>query len=458
MKTYPLNLLYLATFVRISGRHDAVVVDCESAAVAEKAGVSEANRDPGLMIHEGIPGMVEIIQDPDHPLWSEIERQILAHDPDIVGVTSCSGNLDAVRHIVRRIKRRGLPVILGGSHPTSLPEQSINYTSADMVAVGEGEGTLLDVLDAMSSHADLGSIPSLALRRDRGVLVNPRRPLINPMDSLPIPDRSMINRAEYFGEVLMTGRGCPFNCSYCASRNIWGRRVRLRSVQSIIEELQSFTLDCDPDGSLREPTCARTDLQRPGRWVVKIVDDTFTVNKNRTIQLLDQIVEHGLNRFEFTGGVRADTLDDAVVQKMQRANFRRVTLGVESGSPKILEQIRKGETNEQVKRAIELLRQAGIHSHAFFMIGFPGETADDVELSKKLILESRPDYVEINMATPYPGADLFDELVPEDPSTIDRWYRWFHQGLSTHSERLGFDLDKAYEDFLDFASDYNGAH
>jgi radical SAM superfamily enzyme YgiQ (UPF0313 family) len=189
--------------------------------------------------------------------------------------------------------------------------------------------------------------------------------------------------------------------------------------------------------------------------VVKIVDDTFTVHRKRTMELLDEIVTHGLDCFEFTGGVRADTLDEQLVQKMRDANFRRVTLGVESGSPRILKMIQKGESNEDVKRAIKLLKQSGIRSHAFFMIGLPEETPEDIELSKALILEAQPDYVEINMVTPYPGTEIFDKLMPDDPLKIDRWYRWFHQGMATHSDRLGYDLDAAYRDFLEFAGQYH---
>ncbi len=173
------------------------------------------------------------------------------------------------------------------------------------------------------------------------------------------------------------------------------------------------------------------------------------------MELLDEIIANGLDCFEFTGGVRADTLDEQLVRKMREANFRRVTLGVESGSPRILKMIHKGESNEDVKRAVKLLKQSGIRSHAFFMIGLPGETPADIELSKQLILESRPDYVEINMVTPYPGTEIFDKLMPDDPLEIDRWYRWFHQGMATHSDRLGYDLDAAYRDFVDFAGRYH---
>lgn len=443
MKTYPLNLLSLATYARDVGGHDIAIVDGENISVPGLE-PPEGVTDPELIMNLGIPGMIRLMGNQDHELWLEIERNVVAENPDLVGITCNSGNMDAVALLVRRLKRLGLPVILGGSHPTVLPEQSIRYTSADMAAIGEGELTLVRILDALSRGGSLAEIPSLAWQNAGDIVVNPRGKLIDSIDSLPIPDRSFVQRSAYFGEVLMTGRGCPFNCAYCASRNIWGKTVRLRSQGSIIQELEMLAKEAE---SQPDPL--------PGRWVVKIVDDTFTVSRKRTIALLEEIISAGLNRFEFTGGVRADTLDESVVQKMREANFRRVTLGVESGSPKILKMIRKGETNEDVKRALTLLREAGIRSHAFFMIGFPDESPEDIAMSKRFIQEAQPDYIEVNMVTPYPGTDLFERLISEDPLEIRQWYRWFHQGLATHSDRLEFDLDQAYNNFLSFARGYN---
>jgi radical SAM superfamily enzyme YgiQ (UPF0313 family) len=455
MKTYPLNLLSLATYVRDRAGHSAAIVDGENVSVPELTPPPGETADPEHLMHSGIPRMVGLLQDPEHPLWMEMERRILAREPDVVGITANSGNMDTVRLLVERLKRHDLPVILGGSHPTVLPEQSIRYTAATMVAIGEAELTLAAVLDALARNEPLDGIPSLAFSTGQGIAVNPRGPLIDPIDDLPIPDRSFVDRADYFGEVIMTGRGCPFKCAYCASNTIWGRRVRLRSVDSIIAELQTLRRDAEVADGRSAGSAAEED--RPGRWVVKVVDDTFTVSRARTLKLLDAIVRHELDRFEFTGGVRADTLDEEVVQRMKAANFKRVTLGVESGSPRILKRIHKGETNEDVKRAVSLLKSAGIQAHAFFMIGLPGEQPEDIELSKQLIRETQPDHVEINMVTPYPGTEIFAQLIDEDPATIDRWYRWFHQGLSTHSDRLGYDLDQAYEDFVQFARDYHGA-
>ncbi|MBI4965921.1 MAG: B12-binding domain-containing radical SAM protein [Desulfomonile tiedjei] len=460
MKTYPLNLLYLATYARDKGGHEAAIVDGENISVPGLEPLGSSAQDPAILMHEGIPRMVEVLGNPEHALWVEMERRVLAEDPNLVGITCNSGNMDTARLMVARLKKHKIPVILGGSHPTVLPEQSLNYTAADMAAIGEGEPTLLRVLDAIGGKGSLEAIPSLAWRNHDRIVVNPKGKLIVSVDDLPIPDRSFIDRSNYFGEVILTGRGCPFNCAYCASRNIWGRKVRLRSVSCIIEELQMLKDRAEALDEQSPPQSSASITKdsfdhRPGRWVVKVVDDTFTVNKQRTLQLLDEIVLRGLNCFEFTGGVRADTLDENLVTRMREANFRRVTLGIESGSPRILKMIRKGETNEDVKRAVKLLREAGIHSHGFFMIGLPEETPEDIELSKKLILEVQPDHVEINMVTPYPGTDIFEKLIPEDPMKIDRWYRWFHQGMATHSERLGYDLDAAYEDFVEFARGYN---
>lgn len=462
MKTYPLNLLYLATYVRDRGGYDAALVDGENVAVPDLEPLEGAAQDPEVVMHQGIPRMVKMLEDPAHAIWEETESRITAENPDLVGITCNSGNMDAARILTGRLKRRGVPVILGGSHPTVLPEQSLNYTGADMAAIGEGELTLVRVMDALRGKGSLSEIPSLAWRKNGRIIINPKADLIAEIDGLPIPDRSFINRSEYFGEVLLTGRGCPFDCAYCASRNIWGRKVRMRSVGSIIEELEilrrAAELEQPAENAVERNRPGEEAFDpRPGRWVVKVVDDTFTVNRKRTLALLDEIIAAGLNCFEFTGGVRADTLDETLVAKMREANFKRVTLGVESGSPRILKMIRKGETNEDVKRAIGLLRAAGIRSHAFFMIGLPDETLEDVELSKKLILDVQPDHVEINMVTPYPGTDIFTKLIPEDPAKIDRWYRWFHQGMATHSDRLGFDLDRAYEDFLAFARGYHAS-
>jgi len=443
LKTYPLNLLYLATYVRERGGHEVAVFDGENVSVPGLASSDGPAEAPEIIMNRGIPRMVSILQDPGHAVWQEIERRIIAHHPDIVGITCNSGNMDTVHVLVTRLKAHGIPVILGGSHPTVLPAQSIRYTGADMVAVGEGEVTLLNVLNALEGNGALAETPGLAWQRGGAIEVNPRGSLIENIDDLPLPDRSLIDRSDYFGEVLMTGRGCPFNCAYCASRTIWGRKVRLRSVSSLVEELTRLKQQ------------AETSPPRPGQWVIKVVDDTFTVSKRRTLELLDEIISRGLNCFEFTGGVRADTLDEALVDRMRRANFLRVTLGVESGSPRILEMIRKGETNADVKRAVKLLRDAGIRSHAFFMIGFPGETEEDIELSRRLILEAEPDHVEINMVTPYPGTDIFEKLIADDPETIDRWYRWFHQGMSTHSDALGYDLDRAHQELLAFAQEYH---
>lgn len=443
MKTYPLNLLGLATYVRQSGRHGAAIVDGDTVVTAGTEFPEAPEQDPELVMNARVPSMVEIMETPEHRIWKELETHILAEKPDIVGITCTSGNLDAARIITSRLGRHGLPVVLGGSHPTVLPQQSIRYTAADMSVIGEGEQALAGILDALVEGKSLAAVPSLAWRDDGTIVTNPRGALIKDLDGLPIADRSLVDRAEYYGEVIMTGRGCPFKCGYCASRTIWGRTVRLRSVESILDELGALY------GAVEsvEP--------RPGRWVVKVLDDTFTVSRKRTLELLREIVARGFNRFEFTGGVRADTLDEEVVGMLREANFRRVTLGIESGSPRILQMIHKGESNRDVKRAITLLREAGIYSHAFFMIGLPSETPEDIELSKRLILEAQPDHVEINMVTPYPGTEIFDKLITEAPDEIDRWYRWFHQGLSTHSNRLGFDLDMAYRDFLSFARDYH---
>ncbi len=167
MKTYPLNLLYLATYVRDRGGYEAALVDGENVAVPDLEPLEGPAQDPEVVMHQGIPRMVKMLEDPQHAIWEETERRIAAENPDLVGITCNSGNMDAARILVGRLKRRGVPVILGGSHPTVLPEQSLNYTGADMAAIGEGELTLVRVMDALRGKGSLSDIPSLAWRKKR---------------------------------------------------------------------------------------------------------------------------------------------------------------------------------------------------------------------------------------------------------------------------------------------------
>ncbi len=161
MKTYPLNLLCLATHARDIGGHEIALVDGENISIPGLAPSGEADSDPETVIHRAIPRMVETIENPDHPMWVELEQRILEQSPNIVGITCNSGNLDTARTIISRLKRHGIPIILGGSHPTVLPVQSIEYTFADMAAVGEGELTLVSVMDAVDKNGSLSGIPSL---------------------------------------------------------------------------------------------------------------------------------------------------------------------------------------------------------------------------------------------------------------------------------------------------------
>ncbi len=456
MKTYPLNLLYLGSYVQKNTNWEVSIIDGENVASKEGAPRSSLTSDPELVMNSQIPRMESLLNDSGNEFWDLIESNIISHKPDLVGITCNSGSMDTVRILAKRLRNLDVPVVLGGSHPTVLPEQSLIYTSADMAVTGEGEIALVDLLHAFEGSANFSEVRSLAWKNNNKIVINSRANLIPELDALPVPDRSLIDRSLYYGDVIMTSRGCPFDCAYCASRNIWGKKARLRSVDSIVEELKDIRRRAEE--SLVEPEGNVNDADSiPGRWVVKILDDTFAVIKSRTMDLLDAIIDNGLNCFEFTGGVRADSLDKTLVRKMREANFKRVTLGVESGSPKILKLARKGETNDHVIKAVRMLRKEGIKSHTFFMIGFPEETQEDIELSKKLILKAQPDYVEINMVTPYPGTDIFLKIIKDDPKTIDRWYRWFHQGLATHSETLGYDLDEAYRNFLEFAREYHAS-
>ena len=443
MNTYPLNLLYLATGLHQQSAHQVSLIDGDCLSAADPPAAAATDSDPAPAMGRRTERMAAIVADPRHPVWIELEHRILAEDPDVVGLTCNSVNLAGARIMAQRIKAAGLRVILGGSHPTVLPAQSLIYTGADMAVVGEGEHVLPKVLDTLGANGDLNRVPSLVWRQNGRIRANPRAGRISAIDRLPTPDRGLIDRGAYFGDVILTGRGCPHDCLYCASKTVWGRRLIQRSVPAIIRELHELDPGHNVDGT-----------SRPGNGVVKILDDTFTMHPPRTHALLDAIIAQGLNRLEFTCGVRADTIDRALARKMRLAGIQRVTLGLESGSPAILRLIQKGHTLQAATNALGLLREAGIHTHAFFMIGFPTETPRDIVITKQFIERSQPDRIEINMVTPFPGTPLFDRLIDEDPLKI-RWQRWFHQGAPTHADKLEYDLAAEFDGFVEFAEQFN---
>ena len=183
MKTYPLNLLYLGSYVQKNTNWEVSIIDGENVVSKDEAPRFSSTSDPELVMNSQIPRMESLLNDSGNEFWDLIESDIISHKPDLVGITCNSGSMDTVRILVKRLRNLDVPVVLGGSHPTVLPEQSLIYTSADMAVIGEGEIALVDLLHAFEGSADFSEVRSLAWKNNNKIIINSRANLIPDLDA-----------------------------------------------------------------------------------------------------------------------------------------------------------------------------------------------------------------------------------------------------------------------------------
>jgi len=232
---------------------------------------------------------------------------------------------------------------------------------------------------------------------------------------------------------VITGRGCPFHCKFCASHVIWERRVRYRSIQNVLEEVSMLK-------SLF------------GVRIIDIVDDTFALSKKRVLEFSQGVKERGLDSIEYAVCSRVDTIDSEMLRALKACGAKTVEFGVESGSPRILQEIGKDITPEQVMKAVALTNAEGMESQTFYMIGHPGETKQDIQLSKQLVRKSKAKYVMLSMVTIYPQTGYAKIAASKNKRllSINDYYKGFHQLSSTVNltELTDKELELEYRSFI----------
>lgn len=330
-------------------------------------------------------------------------HKIKKFDPDLIGIsitTSLEKNAKkAVKILKEHIKK---PIVLGGVHVTALMKDIFNEFNVDYVVYGEGEYTMKDLCVALGKKGNLEEIDGLMFKKGRNIIVNKPRKLIQNLDELPFPARHLLDFSWYLappgsirgewlkngGTTIMTSRGCPFNCIYCGSHTTFGRKVRRRSVENVINEIKLLKKEYNLDGL----------------W---FVDDTFTLDKKWVIDLCRKIKEKGI-KIKWSCQFRVDTIDEELLQEMKKAGCVQVELGIESGSDKVLVALRKGFDTKTAIEAFKLIKKVGISSLTTFVIGSPEETREDVMQTLKFAKKLNPDFALFFNLTPLPGTELYE--------------------------------------------------
>ncbi len=394
-----LGIAYIAAVLKERG-HEVKMYNADYAGTADYADQRQ--------LFENYPAYKAILNDTSHPVWAEIKKNIAAFAPELIGITMLTPNYRSARIIAGLAKtiNRDIKVAVGGTHPTLDPEGTLAGGDFDYAVRGEGEFTLLALADNVKEE----EIKGLSFRRGNRIVHNGVRPFIADLDTLPYPCRdSFLNDTGNLDVgYLITGRGCPFSCAYCASQKLWLRKARFRSVANVIGELEFLKANYNSG-------------------VVRFADDTFTLDKPRAKEICRQIINRRLD-IKWVCDTRADCLDKELVALMKEAGCIRVKIGAESGSDKILKAMHKGVTTAQIRQAVGLIKGAGLPVTVYLMIGYPQETNEDLKQTIEFARELGADYYSLSVLAPYYGTEVWDKL-EKSGQKIDRehWEYFYHQ-------------------------------
>jgi anaerobic magnesium-protoporphyrin IX monomethyl ester cyclase len=338
------------------------------------------------------------------------ERLNKIRDFDIIGISVKSSTARTASQIAHVLGRKDL--ICGGAHIT-IDGHTFLKTSTDfkLGVIGEGEETSVELVDAMGSDAELQGVKGIIYREGEEIIVNPRRPFISDLDSLPDPNYEVFD--SFNGTIahypLVTSRGCPHTCIYCCASEVSGGRWRARTPERLIEELE------------------RTKTNHRSKSF-EILDDNFTHDLHRAKKFCQLLIEHRLDMsWACYNGIRADRLDEELVALMKEAGCNTVSIGIESLDDEVFDNIGKGERLEDIRRAISLLKKYKIEVEGSFIIGLPCDNLRKTIASIQRCKELHLNKTMWNLFVPYPGTRAW-QWINTEAKIIRDWTEGFHFG------------------------------
>ncbi|RKY04906.1 radical SAM protein [Candidatus Poribacteria bacterium] len=349
-------------------------------------------------------------------------------EPDIIGISGCTPQYPFGLELARRAKEEGKVVVMGGPHVTFTAEETLKTGLVDFVVRGEGEMTMLELVDALQGgRFDPSKIPGISwLDRETGRVVhNPDRPPVMDLDSLPYPARDLVGIRENYNTYLkrtklstpiITSRGCPFRCSFCVVPRMNGRIWRPRSPEAVVDEIEHVVEEYGFEGII-------------------FTDDNFTVRPERVKRICDLIIERKID-IAWWCMSRADTIlkNEDMVERMAEAGCCTIFIGFESPNPETLKFYHKKTSPDVNERAIELLRKHGIQTLGSFILGALNEGKEECERTIEYALRLDPEQCQFSILTPYPGTEIFDMV--KDRIKVRDWTKYDCVHAVFDSDRL----------------------
>ena len=365
---------------------------------------------------------------------NEAIQTLSSLSPRVIGIYSMFSMKHPALRLARLLRGGCDLLVAGGPLPTIYPEEYLD--EFDVVCVGEGEETMLDLVRVSQKHADMSNVQGICFKAKDGtsksqqVITTPPRAPIRNLDSIPLPARDLFENEAYqdyflrrFGRKetsIITTRGCPFDCDFC-SRPIFSKNFRARSYQSVVDEL-----------------CEIAHLGYDWVW---FSDDCFTLNTRRVLEVCEEMRNRHLDlKWECLS--RVDTFSLNIASAMKSAGCRRVFFGIESGDDGILKEMRKQINVGDVRRAVDVAVKVGIEAAGFFIVGYPGEDDSTILKTIRLATELPLDYVSFSLPYPIPGTGLYNRV--KDRMSEQEWqyspWRLIDHALLYDSEFSEFKL------------------
>lgn len=367
----PINLGYVASYVRSQKPHyDLSILDAEALKLTYK----------------------------------DVENHVARERPDVVGITANTPAFHHVTNIAKSCKNvdKKIKVVVGGPHPSGLPEKTIRVRTIDYVVVGEGEVTFFELLNALEQGKNLNTVDGLLYKEHDQIIRTQPRELLKNLDILPFPARDLMPHdlyapaptkrvSNFQATSICSARGCPFDCTFCGAKLVWQRKYRFRSSKNVVDEIEHCVA-----------------------WGVRefnFTDELFTANAERVHELCEEILQRNLDiAFTCMSRVGAFVAKD-MLQVMKKAGCKQISFGIESGSQTVLDTMHKKIRIDEARDSIQLVKDAGIKTHASYMIGNLEETQETIRQTIELAKELNTDIAAFFVTSPFPGTELWNEAV-----------------------------------------------
>ncbi len=388
---YPIGLAYIAAVLEKNG-HEVKIIDALAIDWKKQTRIDNETIKIGISDKE----LVSIAKE---------------FSPEIIGITCMfTTQADSMYRTVSLIKSefRKIPIIVGGAHVSSSPEEVMKNKNIDFAVVGEGEETIKELVDKLERNKKINKVKGIYYRKDKKTVFSGKRNVILDLDSIPFPAYHLLPMEKYFEAgakgkssravyskkwaSIITSRGCPHACYFCSIHGIYGRRWRSRTPENVLDELEFLYKNY----SIRH---------------FFFEDDNMTLDMNRAENIFNGILKRGLKiSWETPNGIRADGVDENLARKMKESGCVGLTIGIESGDQEFLEKVICKNLNlDDVEKAIKIITKFKIPLNGFFILGMAGETKESLEktlnFAKRL---ARIGLVPVfSIAVPLPGTDMY---------------------------------------------------